>query len=206
MSSVTHMVEQPRVGSLAANVKTPRPLPLQRGPLRIGPVDDPAEHEAERVAERVLASTAPTGLLQRACACGGNPGADGECAECRAKRLQRRPASASPAVAPPIVHEVLSAPGTQLDSATRSFFAPRLGLELDSVRVHTDARAAASADAVGALAYTVGSDVVFGAGQYAPAEPSGRRLLAHELTHVAQQRAGSPSCSGTRTRTARRTI
>ena len=192
MSSVTHMVEQPRPDSLAANVKTTRPLPLQRAPLRIGPVDDPAEHEAERVAERVLTSTAPTGLLQRACACGGNPGADGECAECRAKRLQRRPASASAAFAPPIVHEVLAAPGRQLDSATRSFFAPRLGHELDSVRVHTGARAAASADAVGALAYTVGSDVVFGAGQYTPAEPSGRRLLAHELTHVAQQRAAAP--------------
>jgi hypothetical protein len=76
-----------------------------------------------------------------------------------------------------------------LDSATVNFFAERLGHDFSRVRVHTDSRAAESARALGALAYTVGRDVVFGAGQFSPLSAEGRRLLAHELTHVVQQTA-----------------
>jgi hypothetical protein len=65
---------------------------------------------------------------------------------------------------------------------------PRFGHDFGNVRVHTDAKAAKSAKAVNALAYTVGRDVVFGAGQYAPRSSTGQMLLAHELTHVRQQR------------------
>ena len=90
---------------------------------------------------------------------------------------------------PPIVHEVLRSPGKPLDQATRAFFEPRFGNEFGHVRVHTDGQAAQSAAAVNALAYTVGSNLVFGSGQYAPHSEQGRRLLAHELTHVQQQRA-----------------
>ncbi len=64
---------------------------------------------------------------------------------------------------------------------------PRFGHDFSQVRIHTDERAAETARAVNALAYTVGRDVVFGAGQYAPQTDEGRRLLAHELTHVVQQ-------------------
>jgi len=64
---------------------------------------------------------------------------------------------------------------------------PRFGQDFSRVRVHTDAKAAESARAVDALAYTVGRDVVFGEGLYAPGKASGRRLLAHELTHTIQQ-------------------
>jgi hypothetical protein len=70
---------------------------------------------------------------------------------------------------------------------------PRFGNDFGHVRVHVDERAAESARAVGALAYTVGSNIVFGRGQYAPAMQSGRRLLAHELTHVEQQRGLAPA-------------
>ena len=134
-------------------------------------------------------SVVPTGLLQRKCACGGSPGVDGECAACRNKRLQRQPAGqADPASAPPIVHEVLRTPGQPLDSATRAFMEPRFGHDFGQARVHTDARSAESAQAVGALAYTVGHHVVFAQGQYAPATVTGRQLVAHELTHVVQQR------------------
>ncbi len=131
-----------------------------------------------------------TGLLQRKCACGGNPGMDGECEECRKKRLSlqsRSTTQATPSTIPPIVHDVLRSPGHPLDTATRSFMEPRFGHDFSQARVHTDARAAASAGAVNALAYTVGRDVVFGAGQYEPGTMEGRRLLAHELTHVVQQ-------------------
>jgi hypothetical protein len=89
--------------------------------------------------------------------------------------------------APPIVHEVLGNSGQPLDSSTRSFMEGRFGHDFGNVRVHLDARAAASARSVNALAYTVGSDIVFRAGAFAPDGSSGRQLLAHELTHVVQQ-------------------
>jgi len=131
------------------------------------------------------------GLLQRACACGKHILAGGECTECKQKRegtLQRAAISAPPVGhAPPIVHDVLRAPGQPLDAATRAFMEPRFGHDFSGVRVHADLRAAESAQAVNALAYTVGRDVVFGAGQYAPTTNAGRRLMAHELTHVVQQ-------------------
>jgi hypothetical protein len=81
----------------------------------------------------------------------------------------------------------LRSPGQPLDAIARAYFEPRFGQDFGGVRVHTDAKAAASAHAVNALAYTVGRDVVFSSGQYVPASSHGRRLLAHELTHVVQQ-------------------
>jgi len=90
-------------------------------------------------------------------------------------------------LAPEIVHEVLRTPGQTLDPATRRYMEPRFGHDFGRVRVHTDGSAAASASSVNALAYTVGEHVVFAGGQYAPQTPTGRQLMAHELTHVVQQ-------------------
>jgi hypothetical protein len=95
--------------------------------------------------------------------------------------------------APAIVHDVLAAGGRPLDECTRSYFEPRLGADLSRVRVHDDARAAESARAVGARAYTVGEDVVLGAGAPDAATTDGRRLLAHELAHVVQAEAAPPA-------------
>jgi hypothetical protein len=133
-----------------------------------------------------------SGPLQRKCACGGTPGPTGECEECRKKRLQRKignPTSEArnESVVPPIVREVVRSPGRPLDTATRAFMEPRFGHDFSAVRIHADPRSAESARAVNAAAYTVGRDVVFGAGQYAPSTESGQCLLAHELTHVVQQ-------------------
>ncbi len=103
--------------------------------------------------------------------------------------LPRRVPGKGPAgigTAPAIVHNVLASPGQPLDSSTRAFFEPRFGHDFGNVRVHIDARAGESARAVNSLAYTVGRDVVFASGQYAPAAPPGRKLLAHELSHVVQ--------------------
>jgi hypothetical protein len=72
---------------------------------------------------------------------------------------------------------------------------PRFGCDFSRVRIHSDARAAASAQSVNALAYTVGTDVAFAAGQFSPATTRGRKLLAHELTHVVQQGQGASSVS-----------
>lgn len=83
---------------------------------------------------------------------------------------------------------MLRSPGQPLDAATRDFMGSRFGHDFSAVRVHTGATAAESARSVGASAYTAGRDVVFGPGEYAPHTRSGRSLIAHELTHVVQQR------------------
>jgi hypothetical protein len=95
----------------------------------------------------------------------------------------------------PVVQDTLSSPGQPLDSVTRASMEPLFGHDLSQVRVHADARAADSARAVNALAYTVGRDIVFHAGAYSPGTPTGRALLAHELVHVMQQRCGAPTVS-----------
>jgi murein DD-endopeptidase MepM/ murein hydrolase activator NlpD len=136
----------------------------------------------------------PRAMLRRACACGGHAGVDGECAECRQKRLQRQgDGSPAPRLAPPVVHSALGQGGRPLDGATRGWAEARLGHDFSSVRVHTGSLAERSARSVGALAYTVGQHVVFGAGQYRPEATSGRRLLAHELAHTVQQRGFATS-------------
>lgn len=96
-------------------------------------------------------------------------------------------------VSPPSVHEVLRSPGRPLDAATRAYMEPRFGHDFRQVRIHTDARAAESARAVKAAAYTVGRHVVLGAGRYAPGTRAGRQLLAHELAHTVQQEGGAPA-------------
>jgi len=103
---------------------------------------------------------------------------------------------AGPMSVPLIVHEVLRSPGRSLDAETRAFFEPRFGHDFSQVRVHTDERGAQSARAVGASAYTVGREIVFASNHYSPDTTRGRRLLAHELTHVLQQgqrQASSPA-------------
>jgi hypothetical protein len=99
-------------------------------------------------------------------------------------------AQESPRLGPPVprlVGRVVGAPGVPLACSTRAYMERRLGINLEAVRVHADARAAQSARAVGSLAYTVGTHVVFDSGRYAPQTAEGRQLLAHELVHVAQQ-------------------
>lgn len=107
-----------------------------------------------------------------------------------AQRVLRMPQSALPR--DPVARtggaeRVVHAPGQALDAATRAFMEPRFGRDLSGVRLHTDPAANRSARAVGAKAYTVGDDIVFGAGRFAPATGEGRRLLAHELAHVTQR-------------------
>lgn len=132
--------------------------------------------------------------LQRKRAFGGSAGLTGECGECgkQGLSLQRSTQNSeretrNPVGVPPIVHEVLGSSGRPLDAETRAFMEPRFGHDFSHVRVHEDARAAESAEADNALAYTVRSDVVFGSGQYKPETITGKRLLAHELAHVTQQ-------------------
>ncbi|MFN0194229.1 MAG: DUF4157 domain-containing protein [Aestuariivirga sp.] len=87
----------------------------------------------------------------------------------------------------PVVNEVLQSPGQSLDQATRTFMESRFRHDFSRVRVHSDAAAVQSARDMNASAYTVGQSIAFGYGKFAPGTHEGRRLLAHELTHVVQQ-------------------
>jgi hypothetical protein len=174
--------------------------------LAINQPGDAYEQEADRVAEEVMrmpdpsAAAAPAiasaaAVLQRKCAC-GDQSESGLCSECAKKEELQRFAAGPTATpeAPPIVRHILRQPGVPLDASTRAFFEPRFGRDFSTVRVHTDSRAAVSARAVNARAYTVGRDIVFDEGQYSPRSTGGKTLLAHELAHTIQQgpRSASP--------------
>jgi hypothetical protein len=173
---------------------------LQRK-LTINQPGDVYEQEADRVADTVMrmpdpgtagpriSPTGPTAGLQR-CSCGKPADQSAPCEECKSKVMGLQRSSTAPSggqTAPQIVHDVLSSPGQPLDGATRGFMETGFGRDFSGVRVHTDQRAAESAQAVNALAYTVGTDIVFGAGRFSPESQAGRHLLAHELSHVVQQ-------------------
>jgi len=146
-------------------------------------------------------SSAAQGGLRRKCACGNHTLAGAECAECGKQklRLQRKADRQSnkrgpyadaepedPALDATALRAVLAGPGRPMDAPLRGFMETRFGHDFSGVRLHTDAQAAASAKAVGALAYTVGRDIVFDSAGYAPHTPQGLQLVAHELTHVMQ--------------------
>lgn len=140
----------------------------QQSQLRINEPGDEYEREAEQAAAAVTGARTNAGAplaLQRVPAPSGNAGS----------------------VAPAIVHQVLSSSGQHLDGAVRAGMEARFGHSFERVRVHTDSCASESARTVAAKAYTVGSNIVFGPGRYAPGSEEGRRLLAHELAHVVQQ-------------------
>ena len=101
------------------------------------------------------------------------------------------PLTRSPSTAPLAVHETLRSRGQLLDPDTRAYFEPRYGHDFSRVRVHADRQASETARAMDAAAYTVGSQIAFAEGRYQPGTAAGRRLLAHELAHVAQQRNAS---------------
>ncbi|WP_295386943.1 DUF4157 domain-containing protein [uncultured Thiodictyon sp.] len=159
--------------------------------LRLGQPGDRFEQQAERIAERVLG--APVGMAPGPVIPHGGT-----------RRVEPLPRSQGPGWAtgqavPAQVHEVLRSPGQPLEAATRQRMEAGFrqvtqtdptGHDCDfhQVRIHTGARAAESAQAVAARAYTVGRDIVFSAGQYDPGTRDGQRLLAHELTHVTQGR------------------
>ncbi len=162
-----------------------------RTKLTIGAVNDPLEHEADAVADRVMRTPAPDLSLSSAPAQMSRKCAARE--EEDKQKMQRKEAAGAASgvgTAPPIVGQALSEPGAPLDSAMRSFFEPRFGFDFSSVRVHANSTASQSAEATRAEAYAVGDHIVFGANRYPPQTESGRHLLAHELAHVLQQGNG----------------
>ncbi|HET6974142.1 MAG TPA: DUF4157 domain-containing protein, partial [Pyrinomonadaceae bacterium] len=155
-----------------------------------------SEHAAaaappEKVTAPAIATKQDERLLRRKCACGGgSAGLTGACKDCDENRLrvQRRALTSTRTFGPTnLVTDVLAEEGQDLDESTRIFMETELGHDFRRVRVHTNARASDSARAVNALAYTVGSDIVFASGSYQPHAHAGRHLIAHELVHTLQQ-------------------
>lgn len=138
--------------------------------LRINQPGDHYEQEADRAAARVTNESVVS-----------------------ASRTALGKSSGVPAAgeAPEIVHEVLASGGQPLGGKTVADMSARFGHDFGRVRVHTDARAAESARALSAHAYTVGPHIAFDSGRYAPETTDGGKLLAHELTHVMQQSGGA---------------
>lgn len=168
---------QRTIGNQALQRMLPPRIAIQTK-LAVNEPADQYEKEADRVADQVMRMT--------------EPGTVGGPAERGPEQLQMKRAGSAVVgrtEAPPIVHEVLRSPGQPLDPATRAFMEPRFGHDFGTIRVHSGGLAGESARAANALAYTVGRDVVFGTGQYAPQTQDGRRLLAHELAHTMQQSA-----------------
>jgi hypothetical protein len=154
-----------------------RARPLQ-AKLAIGASNDPLELEADQVADQVLAAT-PNRAVRNA-----------------PIQVQRHagPVDAGSRSAPASVDRVLAGAGSALAPTVQQDMERHFGHDFSGVRVHTGEGAAQSAREVNAHAYTVGHNIVFGEGRFAPGAQEGRRLLAHELTHVVQQ-AGSTTCA-----------
>ena len=152
------------------------------------------ERQSSLQLERTIANQAETRWLQRAGTDGGRGPESQSHTEHSAENQghlqtkRHRQKVGGIAAAPPIVHEVLNSPGQQLEAQARISAESRFNHDFSRVRVHTGKQAGDSARAVNAQAYTVGRNVVFGEGKYAPYTPAGKRLLFHELTHIVQQR------------------
>ncbi|CAH1905567.1 conserved hypothetical protein [Candidatus Nitrotoga sp. HW29] len=139
--------------------------------LTIGASNDPLEQEADRVADQILAVPIHSAVS------GAVPS------------IQRftGQSTGDAGIAPASVDRVLSGSGRSLDPAIQQDMEQRFGHDFSQVRVHTDFAAKQSAQDINAHAYTVGHNIVFGAGKFAPESYEGRKLIAHELTHVVQQ-------------------
>ena len=162
---------------------------LQRK-LGVGTSNDPLEREADRVMQM---SDATASVLRTH---GRSDGKNIEGGVNRKTQSLQPKLTGTPKTnnseAPRVVHEVIRTPGKPLDPVSKAFFEPRFGYDFSCVRIHTDAIAAASARAVGALGYTLGEHIVFAEG-HAPESGRNRQLLAHELSHIIQQdRAAAP--------------
>ena len=170
------------------SLSAPPRMGVTQTKLAFGEVNDPLEHEADRIADQVVGMTGPMLSIAAASPQVGRKSAD--CKEKGQKTLRSKPTGVPAtftAEAPGPVRAMFGSPGRPLDAAARAYFEPRFGQNFSHLRIHTDRTAGEAARSVGALAYTTGSDIVFAEGQYQPATESGRRLLAHELTHTIQQ-------------------
>jgi hypothetical protein len=169
--------------------------------LKIGPPGDKYEREADRVADQVMrmrdievsaktnASNSIQGNSIQLRRPGGNNGTKSGKGE-EEETLQKKEASSStPEVTPKLESSIsaVSAGGQPLPESVRAFHEPRFGVDFSQVRMHTGSQAAETVKSINAKAFTVGHNIAFGGGQFAPESKDGQRLIAHELTHTIQQ-------------------
>lgn len=157
--------------------------------LRVGAAGDRYEREADRIAEHVMRSDNPQPIAPLGARAGQ---AQRMCSQCREEedelvQPKLRPGAAPAAGSARSLAGLPSGHGTPLSDERRAYFEPRFGHDFSDVRVHAGTAAADASHSIGARAFTVGRNVFFGSGEYAPDTNSGRRLLAHELAHVVQQ-------------------
>lgn len=169
--------------------------PVQQGiqtKLKVSEPGDQCEREADRTADRVMRMRAPPQPPGDVT----NAGAEVQrkCKACKyedeevVRRKSDSGNAGSASTVPSSMPEFSALGGGRpLNAAARRFFEPRFGRDFSHVRIHADAQAASMAQGLGARAFTLGRDIVFSEGEYAPGSYSGRRLLAHELTHTVQQ-------------------
>jgi len=161
--------------------------------LTVNTPGDRYEQEADRIADQVMRMPdRPSSNHRLSFSSVDASTAQRKCTACEeGEKLQRKEdgsTAGKPATVPPVVHEVLRSPGQPLDPVTRAFMEPRFGQNFSRVRVHADGDAAKSATSIKARAFTLGQDIFFRQGEYRPSNRVGQELLAHELTHVVQQK------------------
>jgi hypothetical protein len=168
---------QPKAGC-ACGGGCPRCRTTAPAGLRVGPANDRFEREADRIAERIMAMP-------------GTPARHRIAEEDSSERIRAKalPGTVSRHTGGLEAALGRSGPGKPLPAAERAFFEPRFGRDLGAVRLHDDGASATAAESISAQAFTLGSDIYLGAKAQGPRGTEGRRLLAHELTHVAQQQA-----------------
>jgi Domain of unknown function (DUF4157) len=176
-------------------------IPIHSSPIKVQPklkINQPGdqyEQEADAMADKVMRMS-DNKISGKSFKTSGTA-VQRKCAECQKedeeRKLQRKENSnASGSVAPAIVHDVINtSSGPPLDKNTRSFMELRFNHDFGNVRIHDSDLAAESASSVNALAYTSENNIVFNQGQYNPNTNSGKKLLAHELTHTIQQSGGN---------------
>lgn len=178
---MNYMQQKKTQNTSGSACKTASPAAVRvQAKLSVSPASDPLEAEADAVAEQVVGMVAPA-----------TPQVQKKCSVCGKKELRRKSEASAPAGVPDSVTQALGSSGSAMDPSTQHFMESRFGHDFSNVQIHTDATAQHSARAINALAYTSGNHIVFGDGQYAPGTTEGKKLLAHELTHVVQQQLGS---------------
>jgi hypothetical protein len=163
--------------------------------LTINQPNDVYEQEADHMADKVMRMP-DTSINQNTFFKPANNTVQRKCQACEEedKHIHRKESNANQAQGD---HELdryvssLSSSGQPMPESSRKFFEPRFGQDFSNVRMHTDSEAANSAQSINALAYTAGNNIVFNNGRYSPESDSGKKLIAHELTHVVQQGSGS---------------
>jgi hypothetical protein len=182
------IMESPAIGHQFDKVSVAAP----QAKLTVSQPSDPLEQEADHIADQVVGHPSELGSEESQDQIEKNLDIPQKLSSRMPKRA--RGSETGPPTTPmaeePFLASAVSSGGSPLTSATRDYMQPQFGHDFSQVRIHTDGRASNAAQAMNAQAYTIGNNIVFAAGKYAPGTHDGDRLLAHELTHVVQQAGG----------------